>query len=171
MNMKRKNSLTIFSISLALVAMPLLLAGCATEPDEAAGAKVAEKKTEPVPEPTAETRTVQDLVQKWRNMGLNAFGQYQSSSTTIQWALFRTTLPAEIAAAEAVVQDAARFAKQAGRPVQLLMSTKNSKDDARLSQAIKVAVQKSGGSNNIKFDHLIDARVQPMVEIKLQGGK
>lgn len=123
------------------------------------------------PVPTNETRAVQSLVQKWRNMQLNASAHYQTSANAIHWTLLRTTLPAKAALSKAIAREAARFAKQAESPVQLLLITGNRKDDTRLSQAIRNAAQQSGGNNSVKFEHLIEAQAQASIQVQIRENK
>lgn len=131
----------------------------------------APTKVELAAEPTAESRSVQAMIQKWRDSGLSATALYQSTQGTIQWTVLRTILPANLKQAEEVVSEIAYFAKQSSKPVQLQLITTNHKDDIRLSKVIKDAAQKSGGKNNIKFDHLIEPRAQALIQLQLQGGK
>jgi len=128
-------------------------------------------KVELAAEPTAESRSVQAMIQKWRDSGLSATALYQSTQTTIQWTVLRTILPANSKQAEEIVSEIASFAKKSSKPVQLQLITTNHKDDTRLSKAIKDAAQKSGGKNNIKFDHLIEPRAQALIQLQLQGDK
>lgn len=128
-------------------------------------------KAELAAEPTPESRSVQAMIQKWRTAGLNATALYQSSPNTIQWTVLRTTLPINAKQADEIVSEVARFAKLSSRPVQLLLVTTHQKDDIRLSKVIKDAAQKSGGKNNVKFDHVIETRAQALIQLQLRESK
>lgn len=168
---------------LLILALPFLAAACTTAieapPSEQASAPAAAMplsvqaptKIELAAEPTAESRSVQAMIQKWRDAGLSATALYQSTQNTIQWTVLRTILPANLKQAEEIVSEIAYFAKQSSKPVQLQLITSNHKDDIRLSKAIKDAAQKSGGKNIIKFDHLIEPRAQALIQLQLQGDK
>lgn len=160
----------------------LLCAGCASGPEaqpvvvttppvQPAPIPEPTPAPEPDPEPTAETRDVQHLVQKWRNQGLNAFARYRSTATTIYWTQLSTPLSSNATLDEQVLKDVARFAKLAGKPVQLRLVTTNRKDDVRLSQIIKTAAQQSGGKNNVKFDHQIETQAQTMIQLQPQESR
>lgn len=161
-------------VNALIISLPLVITACATASDvqTAAPQKIAAKPTEPAtPSLASKAREAQEMVINWQNLGLKAFAQYQEKNSIYAWSLLQTSLPNNTNDAEKVVADAAIFAKQANKPVQIILTTPTQKTSAQLSNAIRDAAAKSGGTNQVKFDRVIDSRVPSMLQLRVLEDK